>query len=160
MYGCWIWNRYPLSSNKADWPEVVESINAGPSPILSSIFTNPLPNNLQASETAIFNSSLKLPANPFTMHFPTILLPLSLALFSSANPIANPAPALEIINLDKTSTYRISLYSKPDFQGDQATFTEEYAFTCPAPDQLLTKPVVVTKYPTPAAHNPGSTPAK
>jgi hypothetical protein len=84
------------------------------------------PTIFKLQKTTIFNDSLKLPANPFTMHFPSLLLPLSLALLSSANPIANPAPALEVINLDKRSTYSISLYSKPDFQGDQATFTEEY----------------------------------
>ncbi|KAK5217896.1 hypothetical protein LTR99_003290 [Exophiala xenobiotica] len=34
--------------------------------------------------------------------------------------------SLMAVSVSAKSTYRISLYSKTDFQGDQATFTEEY----------------------------------
>jgi hypothetical protein len=44
--------------------------------------------------------------------------------------------SLMAVSVSAKSTYRISLYSKTDFQGDQATFTEEYAISilaCPFP---------------------------
>lgn len=53
--------------------------------------------------------------HPRIMHLHSILIPLTLAVAASANPIEKRAE----------STYSISLYSKPDFQGEQSTFTGE-----------------------------------
>ncbi len=66
----------------------------------------------------------------------TIPISCRLSLFASKHPTSSLNANMKLsvlvlgslmaISASAKSTYRISLYSKTDFQGDQATFTEEY----------------------------------